>query len=235
MHTSIQAVQSHGRTVVTLDLKIPDVLSKSIVSNINDACARSEDAGTGAVLVIRISHAGTNGDADSVITGVSMVNAWNRALRALERLNTMTIAVADESVGSLGLAVVLATDYRVARPGVCFGMSYRGQEIMPDMMLYRLANQAGPAAARRLSLSTAELPASDAQGLGLIDVISEYPQDIVEKLLGARAATSGDAYAIRRRLIKEAASTTYEEALGHHLAACDRVLRSSAAATERHG
>jgi isomerase DpgB len=43
------------------------------------------------------------------------------------------------------------------------------------------------------------------------------------------AAAEGAELAIRRQLVLEAANTAYEEALGVHLAACDRALRRAAA------
>jgi len=44
----------------------------------------------------------------------------------------------------------------------------------------------------------------------------------------AETAVDGRELSIRRRLLLEAASTSFEDALGAHLAACDRALRRAA-------
>jgi isomerase DpgB len=50
-----------------------------------------------------------------------------------------------------------------------------------------------------------------------------------KKAMELAAAAGGAELAIRRQLVLEAATTTFEDALGMHLAACDRALRRAAA------
>jgi isomerase DpgB len=93
------------------------------------------------------------------------------------------------------------------------------------MGLYRLANQAGAAAVRRAVLLGVPLTATEALGLGLIDEVAADPAAAAaaaRTLLGASPASD---LAIRRRLLLDATTTSYEDALGRHLAACDRQLR----------
>jgi isomerase DpgB len=49
-----------------------------------------------------------------------------------------------------------------------------------------------------------------------------------EKAMEVAAAAVGAELAIRRQLVLEAPATTFEDALGTHLAACDRALRRAA-------
>jgi isomerase DpgB len=52
-----------------------------------------------------------------------------------------------------------------------------------------------------------------------------------ERAIEVVAAAGGADLAIRRQLVLEAANTAFEDALGVHLAACDRALRRAATGT----
>jgi isomerase DpgB len=96
------------------------------------------------------------------------------------------------------------------------------------MAVHRLANQVGAGRARPLVLLGAELPASRAADWGLLDEVVPDPAARSAEVLDALAGTAGKELSIRRRLLLEAASTGFDDALGAHLAACDRALRLAA-------
>jgi isomerase DpgB len=101
------------------------------------------------------------------------------------------------------------------------------------MALYRLARQAaGAALARRAVLLGTSIGATEAQAMGIIDDTAddgELALEKLEKAMRAAGALPGAELAIRRQLVLEAPTTTFEDALGVHLAACDRALRRAAA------
>ena len=97
------------------------------------------------------------------------------------------------------------------------------------MALYRLANQVGAGRARQLALFGTELPADRAAEWGLLDEVVPDPAARSAEVLDAFAGTRGKELAIRRRLLLDAGYTSFEDALGAHLAACDRALRLAAA------
>jgi isomerase DpgB len=96
------------------------------------------------------------------------------------------------------------------------------------MTVHRLTRQAGAAGIRRAVLLGAPIEAGRALALNLIDEVSEDPATTLAELAGAAGALDGTEMAIRRQLIFEAGSTTFEDALGAHLAAVDRALRREA-------
>jgi isomerase DpgB len=61
--------------------------------------------------------------------------------------------------------------------------------------------------------------------LGLIDQVSEDISAAVLTAAVLTGRTSDQELAVRRQLLLEAASVEYDDALGVHLAACDRELR----------
>jgi isomerase DpgB len=103
------------------------------------------------------------------------------------------------------------------------------------MALYRLASQAGAGPARRAALLGAGLRADEALGCGLVDEIFESAEAAcaeLPRLVATLSRLPGPELAIRRRLVSDAASLTFDDALGAHLTACDRTLRRAAAPRE---
>ncbi len=73
------------------------------------------------------------------------------------------------------------------------------------------------------------IEATEALALCLVD---ELADDVVTALAAATeltGAVSGAELAIRRQLMLDAATVSFEDALGRHLAACDRALRQASA------
>jgi isomerase DpgB len=161
---------------------------------------------------------------------VALVSKWERGLRRLERVPAVTIAVADSDCGGPALDALLAADYRIMATGTKLIMPVVAGATWPGMSLYRLARQAaGTAPVRRAALFGTPIGAVAAQAIGVIDEVSGNTTIAVEKAVGVAAAARGTELAIRRQLVAEALTTSYEDALGVHLAACDRALRGLAA------
>lgn len=213
---------------VVLDLDSATPIGQDAIDALGSACARAEDAGAGAVLLARLSgvpgdHAAWPGDA-----GIHAVNRWERAVRRLERLGAPTVAVVSGECSGIALDVLLATDVRIAEPGSSLRVPGSAAGTWPGMALYRLANQVSAARIRGLALFGGELAAARAVDLGLLDLITADPAAAVRDTLARVAAAPGAELAIRRRLILDATTTSYEDAVGAHLAACDRSLRATA-------
>jgi len=161
---------------------------------------------------------------------VALVSKWERGLRRLERVPAVTIAVADGDCGGPALDALLVADYRIMPAGARLVMPVVTGATWPGMALYRLARQAaGAALARRAVLFGMPIGAAEAQAMGVIDDVAGNAALALEKAMEVAGAASGTELAIRRQLMLEAMTTTFEDALGVHLAACDRALRSVAA------
>jgi len=123
------------------------------------------------------------------------------------------------------LDLLLATDYRIASADFCLLMTLSDDgHVWPGMMMHRLVNQIGLSRSRRLIIGTQQLTAQQALDVGLVDELSHTEQDILAA--AARLMPiSGTEIAVRRQLMFDATTTTFEDAIGTHLAACDRELR----------
>lgn len=210
-------------------------LSAGLVAALGAACDSAEDrADRNAdrnTVILHVSGTPREPPDDNIT--VALVSKWERMLRRLERLPAATIAVASGECGGLALEALLATDYRIATPSVRLCMPALARATWPGMLLFRLARQAGAASIRRAVLFGDPIPAAEAVAMGLIDELT------ADTTVGLAAATvlaeaiPGAELAIRRQLMLDAQSVTFEDALGTHLAACDRALRQASAGAAR--
>lgn len=171
---------------------------------------------------------GGTDDADRSWPGdlaIQDVNRWERAVRRLENLPTVKIAVAEGTCAGASLDLLLAADYRIADPGMRLLLPVNDGHFWPGMAVYRLVQQVGLAHARQLVLWGHELPVRHALDIGLIDVSATDLDDAAHAAVVLMGRATGREVAVRRQLLQEAAASSYEEALGVHLSACDRELR----------
>ncbi len=199
-------------------------LTAETVTELGSLCKRADDAG--GFVILQVS--GVPGPGWSDHLSVALVSKWERELRRLERLPAVTIAVADDDCGGPALDALLAADYRIMPAAARLVMPVVAGATWPSMALYRLARQAaGTALARRAVLFGTPIGAAEAQAIGIIDEVTANAALALDYATELASAALGTELAIRRQLILEAMTTTFEDALGVHLAACDRALRSA--------
>jgi isomerase DpgB len=201
-------------------------LTLATVAAVEAVCAAVESDQATTVLPVHVS--GTPGGAWTHGLDVALVTKWERALRRLEGLGATTVAVASGDCAGVALDALLATDYRIATPGIRLSLPVDGEATWPGMAIFRLAQQAGGTRLRRAILFGAHIDAPDSIDLGLIDELADDPAKALVAVADMVRTLSGRELAIRRQLMFAAATTDFEDALGPHLAACERALRRSA-------
>ncbi|MFC4105806.1 enoyl-CoA-hydratase DpgB [Micromonospora zhanjiangensis] len=202
-------------------------LSVADVEAVSRLCDRAEDGFGGGVLVAYVSGVPLPGWTRTLDVG--LLSKWERAVRRLERLGVTTVAVATGDCGGVALDLLLAADVRIAVPGARLALPVDGDATWPGMALYRLARQGAGAGVRRAALLGTPIGAHLALAAGLVDVVVDDPAGVLAEVAAEAAAVAGTEVAIRRQLMFDAAQQSFEEALGAHLAACDRALRRGAA------
>lgn len=80
---------------------------------------------------------------------------------------------------------------------------------------------------RRAVLLGASIDTAEALALGLVDELAD-DHAAAARLTSSTSAPAGKELAIRRQLLFDATTTSFEQALGAHLAAADRALRGAA-------
>lgn len=197
------------------------------VKALGTICDEAEDGGGTGIVTVHVTgvpEPGWTGGLD-----VQLVSKWERALRRLERLPTATVAVARGDCGGAALDAFLAADIRVAALDARLLVARDGAATWPGMASYRLVQLAGAARIRRAVLFGLPIDGPEAQALGIVDDLAADPASAVAAAAGLVGGLSGAEVAIRRQLLFDATTTSFEDALGRHLAACDRSLRADAA------
>lgn len=214
--------------VVSVRVSHADIASGRALLALTQACDAAGSAGKSVLMLYldgdassRPSPAETPDAQDNVHT----VNQWERLVRRIERTTACTIAVASGSWNGLGLSLLLACDYRCAYPDLQLTLRSPSGMLLPGMDLYRLVQQIGVASSRRLVLFGANIEATRALELQLVDSVSIDAAALAEVHARSLDEASITDLALRRQLMLEAASAGYDQALGGHLAACDRTLR----------
>jgi isomerase DpgB len=198
-------------------------LSAAAIEAVLRVCDQAEDLATAGLVTVYVSGAPAPGLPAGLTVG--LLTKWERAVRRLERLALTTVAVAARDCGGAALDVLLATDVRIAAPGTRLVVPLDGEATWPGMAIYRLARQFGVGRVRRAALLGEPIEAADAVTLGLFDEVAPEPQRALAAVAKRAAGIAGRELAIRRQLLLDADRTSFEDALGSHLAACDRALR----------
>ncbi|WP_320775477.1 enoyl-CoA-hydratase DpgB [Streptomyces sp. CRN 30] len=211
---------------LTLTVDGSEPLSAATVRAVQELCDRAEDGAAHGPLAVHAT--GTpRGDWTGTLD-VMLVSKWERALRRLERLPLATVAVADGDCGGTALDAFLAADVRAVTPGTRLLVARDETGTWPGMAGYRLVQLAGAAGVRRAVLFGLPVEGPEALRLGLADDLVDDPAAAVAAVAGLTSGLAGKELAIRRQLLFDAATTSFEDALGPHLAACDRALRTTA-------
>ncbi|QES55711.1 enoyl-CoA hydratase [Streptomyces venezuelae] len=209
--------------VLTLVIDGTEPPSAATVKAVQTVCDAAEDRPGPGVVTVEVGGAPAEGWTGGL--DVMKVSKWERAVRRLERLPRATVAVATGDCGGAALDAFLACDIRVVTPGTRLLVPADGTATWPGMAGYRLVQLAGAARVRRALLFGLPIGAAEAVELGLADELAEDPAQALAAVAELVGGLAGKEIAIRRQLLFDAATTSFEDALGPHLAACDRLLR----------
>jgi enoyl-CoA hydratase/carnithine racemase len=225
--------------VVTAFLHRPDsrnAINMQMVGDLSDLIDTLEDAQDVAVLVLR-------GSPDVFSSGIDLrdfagrkrrdiygLQKWERMCRDLEKLNKFTIAAVQGECTGGGFQLVLLCDARIAERRAVFCLNEVKLGFLPGMATFRLAKYVGLGRAKSLMLSGQQIRANKAQAWGILDrvcdqtLFDETLAETVSNLLPFHLV----ALEMARRLLDESYATSYEDFLGHFLAAQHRAINSEA-------
>lgn len=200
------------------------LLSTEPIAVVAAVCEQAEDGDGAAAVVVHVSGAPQGAWAGDLT--VQLVNKWEQVLRRLERVPAATIAVVTGDCGGMALDALLATDYRIAAESVRLMLPVQNGLVWPGMALYRLARQVPNAAAvRQAVLFGGTLGMHEALAMNLVHKVTDDLSGSLTAAVERVSTVSGSELAVRRQLALDASAVGFEDALGVHLAACDRALR----------
>jgi isomerase DpgB len=214
-------------SITTVVIDGTEALSGELTQQLSDAADQAEDSGTNSTLFLRLA-----GDANCSVeqhwpgcTDIQAVNRWERLLRRMERSDSTIVLLAERTCSALAFELLAIADYRLACHDFRVSRSVPGTDIWPSLALYRLSRQIGEVQTRKLFLTMAEVTAEECQRLNVVDEVVEGFEDAVLSVDQFLKHAPLDDFPVRRRLMQDSLSMYFDDALGLHLAACDRALR----------
>jgi len=220
------STNSPNRVTVSLRIDSSESLSAQLISRLDEACDCIEDTGRPALLLLRLSGRAMRSSEQPWPGNVDIhtVNKWEQALRRVERLDAVTVSIADGICQGAAMELLLVTDYKLATTDAVLRVSNGSSDIWPGIVLYRIARQLGVSRSRRLLLS-GKIAAADAAFFGLVDEVIANTDGAEAAIEAALRPLDLAQFAVHRRLMLDGLTMSYNDALGAHLAACDRQLR----------
>ncbi|WP_107060771.1 (3,5-dihydroxyphenyl)acetyl-CoA 1,2-dioxygenase DpgC [Streptomyces olivaceus] len=144
-----------------------------LTAALDAVCEQAGERGERTVVVLRFTPAPHQPREWPGGVSIQEVKRWERAVRRLERLDHVNIAVVEGTCGGPVLDLLLAADYRIAGPDLRLLLPVNEGHFWPGMTLYRLVQHIGLARARRIVLWDSAIELADATELGIVDQVSE--------------------------------------------------------------
>jgi enoyl-CoA hydratase/carnithine racemase len=179
-----------------------------------------EDAAPCDVLVFRTEGA----TAKAQVPTIDQCRRWEKLVLRLDRLECLTVAAIHGPCTRAWMQLALACDLRAATRPSSLKIVELKEGYLPGMNMFRLAKYLGLGTARRLLFTGAEVTASQAASLGLVDELCEDLDTGLARLLQAVEPARPLPLRIARRLLNESFATAFEDFMGQYLASQNRCL-----------
>jgi 2-(1,2-epoxy-1,2-dihydrophenyl)acetyl-CoA isomerase len=211
--------------VATLTLNRPEsynAFNDAMGEETADALAQvAEDPSVRALLVTGAGKAFCSGqDLKSIEPGRSLgdvlAKVWNPVLSRLWALEKPVIAALNGIAAGAGASLALACDLRIASEKAALSVAFTKVAVVPDSgMTWTLPRLVGMGKALELAYLADPLDAAAAERLGLVNRV--VPTESLAEEAGALARRLAEgptlAYALTKRAMRRAATSTFPEAL----------------------
>jgi len=128
---------------------------------------------------------------------------WDETLARISRLKTKTFAAYDGRAGAAAVHVGLVMDLRLASAPARLALGSLAEGRFPGMGAHWLPKFIGLGNARKLFLVGEDLPAKRASELGLVDVVEDTVDAVVEATLDATRSITPEAAYFSRRILDD--------------------------------
>ena len=215
--------------VATVQL-IQPYSNMQMVRELTEVCNHLEDENPASFVVFR----GTNGIFNKGIDfhdfrpdqpmDIHGFNKWEKLCVQIERLPKITIAILEGEVIGGGFQLALLTDYRIATPNTTCQLPEVHQGFLPGMAVFRLAKFIGMGHAKKMILFAQRISAQEGLALGFLNEISEHPEEAARKIIEQAKPVFPTTIQLAKRLLNESFHDSFEDAMGHFLAAQHRCI-----------
>jgi enoyl-CoA hydratase/carnithine racemase len=223
--------------VLTVQLYRPqdrNSINMQMVNDLLDVVKFAYDSSDISIFVIR-------GMRDIFCSGVDLHNftpdkepdiygfqKWEKMCSLLHRMEKLTIAAVEGECNGGGFDLMLLCDIRIAEKKAIFRFDEMKMSFVPGMTTYRLSKYIGLGRAKNLIMTGKSLSASKALEWGLLDTVPDIHEidDAIKQSIDECTPFHSVPNLLVRRLLDECYAETYEDFLGHYLAAQHRAIHS---------
>ena len=128
---------------------------------------------------------------------------WDEMLSRVSRLKAKTFAAYDGRVGAAAVHAGLVMDLRLSSARARLSLGSLSEGRFPGMAAYWLPKFVGLGHARRIFLLGEDLAAAQASRLGLVDVIEDTVEAVVDATIKALRPVTPEAACFTRRILDE--------------------------------
>ena len=155
-------------------------------------------------------------------------NKWEKICLRIENLPKVTIAAMRGAVVGGGFQLALVCDARIAAGDAKLQLPEVHLGFLPGMATFRLAKYIGVGRAKRMMLTCPTVDAQQAVDWGIVDRLAQDLDAALAEEIAALGPNHSVAIELTRRLVNESFDTSYENAIGHFLAAQHRAISQTA-------
>ncbi|MBT1672832.1 hypothetical protein KK106_08260 [Curtobacterium flaccumfaciens pv. flaccumfaciens] len=163
---------------------------------------------------------------------VRLVTRWEKLLAKIRSSTVMHLHVVEGQVTGPALDLFMAADVRIASPSAEIFLPMNDGNVWPGIGIHHLAREVGGHAASRAVLWQASLSLSSGDLSSLVDFVSESPWEMAAQVSANLSVLDAAELQLRRNLLADAQQMTFSQAVGVHLASCERELRRMRASEE---
>jgi len=219
-YTTIELTEQDA--VVTVHLHWPDAgqLSQALLSDLVQLMDDLEDE-SDCTLIVFQGLSTPQPSVGSAPPSLDQCSKWEKFLLRLERFAGASIACIDGFCTRFQFQLALTCDYRLATSRSVFQAPEVKEGYLPGMGVFRLAKYTGLGVARRFLFTSAQWSAAEATALGILDRQCEVTTlaKAIEEAQHALMPIHPEVLLNVRRLLNESFATSFEDAIGHFLAA----------------
>ncbi len=206
---------------------VADMCDQATTDELQDLVDAVEDEpGSHRALLIELGDLRDHAAPTPISHELDAYRRWEKIVSRLERLPVALLASIDGACDADCLGLALACDMRIATERSSVSFPEVRQGVLPGMELFRLPKYVGLGVAKRMILRSEPIEAKEALGLGLFDHLCSEEEivDVRRTALEELGALDGRVLRLARRLLGESYAASYDDAIGHYLAAQSHCL-----------
>jgi isomerase DpgB len=218
---------SNNATQMKLIIRLDLITISECIQQVQAFCDEVESSSENIIMSLEVYTANDSWLPSQIKEMSQLYPKWEKCMARLEKIKNMKIVCCPNNVSQMALELLMVADYRIVGQKSDLKLVSAQLGVVPTTALYRATKLLGAQLAKRIFLFGQTLDASEGVNFGLYDECTEDIETAERRLLGSMTKGVLNDFSVRRRLIEDSHNLNIHEALGAHLAACDRLFASS--------